>query len=84
MGGAWESRVKSVKTALKSTLEERAPKDEVHHTLLLEAERDVNSRLITYVSADGKDPESLTSTISYLDPLLEQQFLENLERMIFS
>jgi transposase InsO family protein len=29
MGGAWESLVKSIKTALHSTLKDRAPKDEV-------------------------------------------------------
>jgi len=60
MGGAWESMVKSVKTALKSTLKERTPKDEVLHTLLLEAEMVVNSRPLVYVSTDSKDPESLT------------------------
>jgi len=60
MGGAWESMVKSIKTALKATLKERFPKDEVLHTLLLEAELIVNSRPLTYVSADASDPESLT------------------------
>jgi hypothetical protein len=60
MGGAWESMVKSVKTALKATLKDRNPKDEVLHTLLLEAELIVNSRPLTYVSGDASDPESLT------------------------
>jgi hypothetical protein len=60
MGGAWERLVRSIKTALHSTLKERAPKDEVLHTLLLEAEQVVNSRPLTYVSPDGADPEALT------------------------
>jgi hypothetical protein len=60
MGGAWERLVRSIKTALYSTLKERSPKDEVLHTLLLEAEQVVNSRPLTYVSSDGKDPEALT------------------------
>ncbi|XP_048483902.1 uncharacterized protein LOC125490011 [Plutella xylostella] len=38
MGGAWERLVRSVKTALAATLNERSPKEEVLHTLLLEVE----------------------------------------------
>ncbi|XP_063540079.1 uncharacterized protein LOC134749105 [Cydia strobilella] len=58
-GGAWERLVGSVKTALKATLKERAPHEEVLHTLLLEAEHVVNSRPLTPVNPD-LDVEALT------------------------
>ncbi|XP_048003936.1 uncharacterized protein LOC125240133 [Leguminivora glycinivorella] len=58
-GGAWERLVGSVKTALKVTLKERAPHEEVLHTLLLEAEHIVNSRPLTPVNPD-LDDEALT------------------------
>ncbi|KAA5551964.1 transposase family protein, partial [Acinetobacter baumannii] len=38
MRGAWERLVRSAKTALAVTLKERHPREEVLHTLLLEAE----------------------------------------------
>jgi len=60
MGGSWERLVRSVKTSLRATLREQAPKEEVLLTLLIEAESVVNSRPLTHVSIDPKDPESLT------------------------
>ena len=60
MGGAWERLVRSVKTALSATLHQRAPKEEVLLTLLVEAEHVVNSRPLTHVSVDPNDPEALT------------------------
>ncbi|XP_048001442.1 uncharacterized protein LOC125238211 [Leguminivora glycinivorella] len=60
MGGSWERLVKSVKAALKVTLTERAPTDEVLRTLLAEAEALVNSRPLTHVSVDPQSEESLT------------------------
>ena len=60
MGGCWERLVRSVKTALKSTLKEHAPREEVLLTLLNEAEMLINSRPLTYVPLDYEDQESLT------------------------
>ncbi|KAL0871500.1 hypothetical protein ABMA27_005218 [Loxostege sticticalis] len=60
MGGAWERLVRSVKSALKVTLQERAPKEPVLTTLLMEAEAVVNSRPLTYVPTDSNDEEALT------------------------
>lgn len=60
MGGAWERLVKSVKTALRVTLRDRKPSDEVLATLLAEAEALVNSRPLTHISPDPADPEALT------------------------
>lgn len=58
MGGAWERLVRSVKTALAVTLKERHPKEEVLHTLLLEAEHVVNSRPL--ITTDDTEEEGLT------------------------
>jgi len=60
MGGCLERLIQSVKTALSITLKERAPKEEILFTLMLEAESQVNSRPLTHVSVDPNDPESLT------------------------
>ncbi|XP_023953383.2 uncharacterized protein LOC112057126 [Bicyclus anynana] len=60
MGGAWERLVRSVKTALITTLNTRRPQEDILHTLLLEAEHLINSRPITEISLDPDDQESLT------------------------
>jgi len=60
MGGAWERLVRSIKTALRVTLTEMAPKEEVLLTLISEAEAVVNSRPLTHVSLDHEDAEALT------------------------
>ena len=60
MGGAWERLVRSVKVALRSQLKDSAPKEEVLHTFLCEAEAMVNSRPLTHVSIDADDEEALT------------------------
>ncbi|GBP16312.1 hypothetical protein EVAR_103680_1 [Eumeta japonica] len=60
MGGSWERLVRSIKVALSATLHTRAPKDEVLHTLLLEAEFVVNSRPLTHISVLPSDPTALT------------------------
>ncbi|XP_072931828.1 uncharacterized protein [Epargyreus clarus] len=55
MGGAWERLVRSIKTALAVTLKERHPKEEVLHTLLLEAEHLVNSRPLIEADEDNEE-----------------------------
>lgn len=60
MGGCWERLVRSVKSALAFTLKQRAPKEEVLHTLLLEAEATVNSRPLLHVPVDPDSFEALT------------------------
>jgi transposase InsO family protein len=60
MGGVWERLVRSVKNALNATLRERAPSEEVLHTVLLEAELVVNSRPLSYVASDPDEPVVLT------------------------
>ncbi|GBP83508.1 hypothetical protein EVAR_86672_1 [Eumeta japonica] len=58
MGGAWERLVRSIKTALAATLRERSPREEVLHTLLLEAEHIVNSRPLTEVDVEPAEAEA--------------------------
>ncbi|KAJ8705579.1 hypothetical protein PYW08_012625 [Mythimna loreyi] len=60
MGGCWERLVRSVKNALRATLKERAPREEVLYTLLAEAELVINSRPLAYVSCDTERPVVLT------------------------
>ncbi|XP_062703599.1 uncharacterized protein LOC134286050 [Aedes albopictus] len=60
MGGSWERVIRSIRTSLRVTLKERAPRQEVLETLLIEAEHLVNSRPLTYVSSDINDCEALT------------------------
>ncbi|XP_048485725.1 uncharacterized protein LOC125490479 [Plutella xylostella] len=59
-GGAWERLVRSVKTALKAVLDQQFPKEELLQTLLAEVEHSINSRPLTHVSVDPRDPEALT------------------------
>lgn len=54
-GGAWERMVGSIKRALRVTLVEKNPTEEVLHTLLLEAEHIVNSRPLTPVMWDNNE-----------------------------
>ncbi|CAG7701925.1 unnamed protein product, partial [Allacma fusca] len=58
MGGSWERLIRSVKVALMSTINGKILRAEVFQTLIAEAEHVVNSRPLTYVSVDQKDPES--------------------------
>ncbi|XP_061724327.1 uncharacterized protein LOC133530432 [Cydia pomonella] len=60
MAGAWERIIRSIKTTLKVTLKERAPREEVLLTLLAEAENMSNSRPLTHVSVEPDYPEGLT------------------------
>ncbi|XP_059046033.1 uncharacterized protein LOC131841729 [Achroia grisella] len=60
MGGSWERMIRTVKTALRVILKERAPHPDTLATLLAEVEGLVNSRPITHVSSDLNYPEALT------------------------
>ena len=60
MGGSWERLIRSVKVALSATLNQQFPKEEFLLTLLAEVEFIINSRPLTHVSVDPKDPISLT------------------------
>jgi transposase InsO family protein len=59
-GGAWERMVRSVKTGLRFTLKERAPRLDTLLTVLAEVEHTINSRPLTHVTVDPRDDEPLT------------------------
>lgn len=56
-GGAWERLIRSVKTTLHVILNERAPKDKVLSTLLLEVENIVNGRPLTHIYVEPGSPD---------------------------
>ncbi|KAL0871262.1 hypothetical protein ABMA27_005017 [Loxostege sticticalis] len=60
MSGVWERLVRTVKTALHAMLRDRAPKEELLHTALLESEAIINSRPLTSLPVDPDCPEALT------------------------
>ncbi|KAL0881944.1 hypothetical protein ABMA27_001700 [Loxostege sticticalis] len=60
MSGVWERLVRTVKSALHAMLRDRAPKEELLHTALLESEAIINSRPLTSLPVDPDCPEALT------------------------
>ena len=59
-GGAWERLIGTAKRALGSVLSGQTLTDEVLETALVQAEGLMNSRPLTYLSADPADPQPLT------------------------
>ncbi len=59
-GGSWEREVRSVKTALRTTLGAQTVTEEVLRTILIEVENVLNSRPLGYVSSDVADPDPVT------------------------
>lgn len=59
-GGSWEREVRSVKTALRTTLGAQIITEEVLRTVLVEIEGILNSRPLGYVSSDIADPDPVT------------------------
>lgn len=59
-GGSWEREVRSVKTALRTTLGAQTVTEEVLRTVLVEVENILNSRPLGYVSSDVADPDPVT------------------------
>ena len=61
MGGLWERLIRSTRKILQSlTHQQPALSDEALLTFIAEVERILNSRPLTYVSSDPRDPEVLT------------------------
>ena len=59
-GGVFEALIKSAKKAIKIILGDADIRDEELHTAICGAEEMINSRPITYLSADPNDPAPLT------------------------
>ena len=60
MGGIWERQIRTIKKVLGAVLKEQTLNDESLSTLMCQVEAIINSRPITVVSDDVKDPEPLT------------------------
>lgn len=60
MDGAWERLVQSVKAAMLEAYSEGKLDDEGLQTLMVEAERLVNSRPLTYLPLDPEESEAIT------------------------
>nr|XP_055027021.1 uncharacterized protein LOC129416681 [Misgurnus anguillicaudatus] len=59
-GGSWERDVKSIKTALRTSLGSQSVPEEVLTTVLVEIEGILNSRPLGYVSSDVADIDPVT------------------------
>lgn len=59
-GGVWERCIRTVRKVLRALVHEQTMDEESLHTLMCEVESIVNSRPITKVSEDPRDPEPLT------------------------
>lgn len=59
-GGLWEREIRSVKSALRTTLGGQSVPEEVLLTVLLEVELILNSKPLGYVSADIADADPIT------------------------
>ncbi|XP_067280209.1 uncharacterized protein [Pseudorasbora parva] len=59
-GGVWEREIRSIKTALRTTLGSETVSEEVLRTVLIEIEAILNSKPLGYVSADLADLDAVT------------------------
>ena len=62
-GGTWEREVKSIKAALKVTLQEQTVPEPVLRTMLIEVEGILNAKPLGYVSSDAADLDPITPSI---------------------
>lgn len=59
-GGVWEREIRSVKTALYTTVGSQPLQEEVLRTVLVEVEGILNSKPLGYVLSDISDPDPVT------------------------
>ena len=59
-GGVWEREIRSVKTALYTTVGAQPLQEEVFRTVLIEVEGILNSKPLGYVPSDVSDPDPVT------------------------
>ena len=79
-GGFWERAVQTVKRLLRKTLGQTCLMEDELETRIVKVEAVVNSRPLTYVYSDARDPEPLTPShlligrrLNLLPPLCSQQ-----------
>ncbi|KAE8289497.1 hypothetical protein D5F01_LYC11199 [Larimichthys crocea] len=59
-GGSWEREIRTIKSALHTTLGSQTVTEEVLRTILIEVESIVNSKPLGYTSSDVADPDPIT------------------------
>ena len=62
-GGTWEREIRSIKTALETTLGTKSVPEEVLRTVFIEIEGILNSKPLGYVSSDVADPDPVTPNL---------------------
>ncbi len=62
-GGTWEREIRSIKTALETTLGAQTVSEEVLRTVMIEIEGILNSKPLGYVSSDIADPDPVTPNL---------------------
>ena len=62
-GGTWEREIKSVKSGLKTILNDQVVQEPVLTTLLMEIEGILNSKPLGYVSTDVMDVDPVTPNV---------------------
>ncbi|XP_029965347.1 uncharacterized protein LOC115401351 [Salarias fasciatus] len=62
-GGVWEREIRSIKSALYSTVGAQPVPEEVLRTVLIEVEGILNSKPLGYVSADARDLDPITPNV---------------------
>jgi hypothetical protein len=60
MGGVWERQIRTIRKVLGALLRQQTLNDESLSTLMCQVEAIINSRPITVISDDARDPEPLT------------------------
>jgi hypothetical protein len=60
MGGAWERLIRSIKSVVYEVLKDKAPREEILRSFLIEAENVVNCRPLTYQPVDPDTHEAIT------------------------
>ncbi|XP_073334837.1 uncharacterized protein [Pagrus major] len=81
-GGSWEREIRSIKSALHTTLGSQSVTEEVLRTILTEVENIVNSKPLGYTSSDVADPDAITPNmllIGRLDPSTPQVIYSDTE-----
>ncbi|XP_023930376.1 uncharacterized protein LOC106172270 [Lingula anatina] len=66
MGGSWERQIRTIRKILSGVMREQTLDDEGLSTLMCTVESIVNSRPLTYVSDDPRDPEPLSPNHLFL------------------
>ena len=71
-GGSWEREIRSIKSALHTTLGAQSVAEEVLMTVLIEVEGIINSKPLGYTSSDIADPDPITPNMLLMGRVIHQ------------